>query len=78
MFRRKTKKIDTRRDLAESERSLAQATAMRAEQERKRAQEDESVTKRLERLAGEDANHLGMMVLRALTERYGPVNGGAR
>jgi hypothetical protein len=61
--------------LQRAERSLVQAKASHKEQVRKRDQEQEAVIARLERLAGEDSNHLGELVLQALTERYGKGKG---
>ncbi len=60
---------DTESDLEAAQRSLETARRARVEQERKRVQE-RSLVQRLDRLAGEDSNHLGKMVLEALTERF--------
>lgn len=72
MFRRKSSR--THEDLKDAEQSLTDATAQRIDQQRKREQESEALLRRLDRLAGADSNHLGRMVLKALTEKYGEDN----
>lgn len=56
-------------DLDAAARSLADAREARAVQVRKREAE-QALAARLERLAGRDSNHLGALVLEALTEKY--------
>jgi DNA-binding protein Fis len=68
---RKKKKEEQEALLAEAEQTLEQSRAERRKQERLREQEREALEQRLDRLAGNDSNHLGRLVLRALTEKYG-------
>lgn len=68
MFRRRPRR-DTATDLQDAQDSLEQARAAREDQQRKRAQEQESVIARLDRLAAD--NHLAQLVIKAFTEQHG-------
>jgi hypothetical protein len=68
VFRRRKINRDQTDKLIEAARSLEQARGDRVDQERKLAEENESVRLRFERLAR--GNHLAELALRALTERY--------
>jgi hypothetical protein len=56
--------------IEKAEKDLKKARQERELQERKRVQEKESVSMRIARLAGNDSNHLGLMMLEALTEKF--------
>ena len=65
------KRERSHRDLEHAEVSLEEASGARKEQETLRKNEREDLAARLDRLAGSDSNHLGRLVLQALTERFG-------
>lgn len=69
MFLRRRPRRDTATDLQDAQDSLEQARAAREDQQRKRAQEQESVIARLDRLAAD--NHLAQLVIKAFTEQHG-------
>lgn len=65
------KKDQSHADLARAEVSLEVARAARQRQEALKEQEHADWVQRMDRLAGSDGNHLGRLVLQALTERFG-------
>lgn len=70
MIRRKGR-ARQEKQIMKAEQVLDEAKSARVRQETLREREQESLGSRLARLAGDDSNHLGRMVLDALTEKYG-------
>jgi hypothetical protein len=70
--RRRDAPVSTQAGLEQAQRALEHARAQRAEQDRKREQEQEGLIKRMERLAEE--NHLSGWVLDIISGSGG--NGG--
>lgn len=71
--RRKQHAADLEQATGALERAKKAVTVSKGElaEQRVKLARANAVKRRLERLAGSDSNHLGALVLQALTERYG-------